>query len=227
MPTRVMAESSTTPIAVLGRLSLAAVAATLLFAATASAQIDVSNSTVTCNSILKGSMKISPALATGGVLPTVFKVQGKLAGCTTDAVGVTLVDGKSSFKGEITLPTNDCGVLAGPNTATGTLTFKWKATESISPNKSVVTINSGSLQSGVYAAPWGGMYGAFGLGVSTFPTGGAGTALGVTGAFTGGDAGATSAAALITTQDLASTIASCTGGGLKVLDIGAGQITLD
>jgi hypothetical protein len=51
--------------------------------------------------------------------------------------------------------------------------------------------------------------------------------MGITGAFTGGDGGATSSAALVTTQDLASTIASCTGGGLKALDIGAGQLTLE
>jgi len=98
---------------------------------TAQAQVDVSNSTVTCNTIVKGSIKLAPALVTGGTSSTVFKIKGKLAGCTTNAPGVIIPDGKSSFSGVVNIPTNDCTSLLLPGAVSGnslaTRASRWRS----------------------------------------------------------------------------------------------------
>ena len=79
---------------------------------------------------------------------------------------------------------------------------------------SVVTVTT--IAGSLFAAPWGANYGEFSLGSS-----------GVTGAFTGGDSGASSSTTAVTSQDLGAILAGCaTTTGVKTLNIGLGQIKL-
>jgi hypothetical protein len=188
--------------------------------------VDVSNNTVTCNTINKGVIKAKPPLVTGGSVPTVFSIAGKLAGCSTDASGVVINDFKSSFKGTISAPSNDCGALLGPSTATGQIIIKWNTTPKITPSTSTIDISSGDLTTGVFSSGWGGAYGYFGLGVNPRPSGTAGTPLAVSGAFTGGDGGASSTADAVTQEDIAVILGQCSANGVKALNIGIGQIQL-
>ena len=89
------------------------------FGGVAHAQIDVSNSKVTCVTLLQTQIKISPAVVLGGTQPATLKLKGKLAGCTSDAGGFTIPDGKSTFKAALSLPNNDCTGLVTGAPATG------------------------------------------------------------------------------------------------------------
>ena len=194
--------------------------AVALFAGSAKAQlVDVSNANVYCNTILKGSLKISPALINGGGSPTVYKVKGKLGSCQSNA-GITIPDYKSSFKGVLNVDTNDCGALLGGGSTTGTITIKWKADEKITPATSTVTIGPSSVSNTVFSAPWGGPYGEFRLGMPYA------SPVSVTDAFTGGDGGANSYSDIISTQDLFVILNQCATTGVKVLNIGLGYIQL-
>ena len=193
---------------------------------TAQAQVDVSNSTVTCNTVVKGSIKLAPALITGGALPTVFKIKGKLAGCTTNAPGVTILNGKSSFSGLVNVPTNDCAALLNPGAVSGTITVKWKATPAILPTSSVITLDNGDATAGLFATGWLAPYGYFGLGVNPRPSGTAGNPVAVSGAFTGGSGGINSTADIVTGEDTAFILGQCGGLGVKAITIAIGQLQL-
>ena len=125
--------------------------AALCFAATAHAAgtVDASNSTITCNTILKGIIQPKPALVNGGLDPATIKIKGSLSGCTTNAPGVTSITG--TFKGELTGGMNSCAGLVGPTTNTGTISVKWKATPALIDSTSTVTVNSGSSVGGLIA----------------------------------------------------------------------------
>ena len=202
-------------------LSLAALCLSAT-ARTAGAQVDASNSTVTCNTITKGSISLKPALMAGGtIVGGVVKIKGSLSGCTTNNGGITSITG--SFKGELaSTTTNDCTNLVGPTTNTGTIIVKWKAVPALTNSTSTVTISAGSAVGGLFTGVPPGVYGQFDLGNPP------GVALAVTGAFTGGDGGATSTARVITTQDALGSLASqcASPKGLKSLNIGLGTITL-
>jgi hypothetical protein len=194
--------------------------AALCFAATAQAAgtVDASNSTITCNSLIKAGIQLKPGLVNGGTLPTSVKIKGQLSGCTTNAPGVTSISG--SFSGTLTGGTNSCVSLIGPTTNTGTITIKWKSTPGLIDATSTVTITSGSAVGGIFTGLPPGSYGQFQLGNPP------GAALSVTGSFTGGDGGATSVATVVTTEDVGAVAAMCGGGGVKKLSIGIGTITL-
>jgi hypothetical protein len=208
-------------IATIGTMALS-----FALASTAAAQIDVSNSTVTCNTVIKGSIKLAPALITGGALPTAFKIKGKLGGCTTNAGGVTLLDGKSSFSGVVNVPTNDCAALLNPGAVSGTITVKWKATPAILPTSSTITLDSGDATAGLFATGWGAPYGYFGLGINPRPSGNPGNPLAVAGAFTGGSGGVNSTADIVTGEDTALILGQCGGAGVKAITIAIGQLKL-
>jgi hypothetical protein len=133
-------------------------------------------------------------------------LSAKLAGCTTDAVdsgsqGVVLPDFAQSFKGTLDSPSHDCAGLLGPALATGSITFKWKAAGfTLLQSQSTMTVTSGDVQAGVWTSLWGAVYGGFGIGVYDFPSGTAGTPVGVTGGFTGGDASLGSSMSLSTQE---------------------------
>jgi len=194
--------------------------AALCFAATAHAAgtVDASNSTITCNTILKGIIQPKPALVNGGLDPATIKIKGSLSGCTTNAPGVTSITG--TFKGELTGGMNSCAGLVGPTTNTGTISVKWKATPALIDSTSTVTVNSGSSVGGLIAVGPG-QYGQFQLGNPP------GAALSVAGSFTGGNSGATSVATVVTTQDIGAIGTLCgSATGVKALNIGIGSITL-
>jgi hypothetical protein len=196
--------------------------ALLAGAAHAQAPIDVSTHRVVCNSILKGVAQFAPALTNTGALPGVTKIKGALGGCADlDDPTIQFLDGKSSFSGSISGAPNNCAGLAGPSIAAGTITFKWKTVQKLVSAVSTVTIASGSTVGSAFGAPWGGLYGNFGLGAAY-----GGAALAVTGAFAGSDGGATSSATAITSQDVAMILTQCAAAGVKLVNLGAGQISL-
>jgi hypothetical protein len=181
--------------------------------------IDVSNATVTCNTINKGVIKIKPPLVNGGTAVPVLSLAGKLAGCSTSE-GNVIADFKSSIKGTLTGTSNDCGGLLDGSGITGTITVKWGGALKITPTTSTITVSGGDVTNGVFSASWGGAYGQFQLGSPP------GSALAVSGAFTGGDGGAASTAIAVTQEDLAVILGQCAGKGVKALNIGLGQLQL-
>lgn len=201
------------------RFVLAVAALGFAAAAHAAGTVDASNSTITCNSLNKASIKLKPALVNGGALPTTVSIKGSLAGCTTNAPGVTSITG--SFKGTLTGTANDCVNLLGPTANTGTLTIKWKSTPGLINASSTVTINAGSAVGGAFAGLPPAAFGQFQLGNPP------GAALSVSGSFTGGDGGATSTSTVVTTQSVGEILGLCgTTNGVKALNIGIGTLTL-
>jgi hypothetical protein len=189
--------------------------------------VDVSNATVTCNTILKGALKISPALVGGGTEPgATIKLKAKLAGCTASAP-ITLPDGKSSLSAVITVPDNDCTNLLSGAAASGTMTVKWKALQKIEPAVSTVTIPAGSLTAGLLTPGWGASYGYLGFGINDRPSGSPGLPLSVTGAFTGGSGGANSTADFVSQEDIFVLLNGCgSPAGVKALNSGIAQLFL-
>ena len=199
-----------------------------LFVGAAQAQVDVSNGSVTCNTIVKASLKASPALVLGGMAgETTIKVKGVLGGCSSNDTAVSFPDNKSKFKGALTIPTNDCLGLVMLNLTSASLEVKWKMNEKTNLNASTITIDQSDATAGIYTTPWNTGHAYVGLGVNDRPSGMPGTALAVSGAFTGGDGGAQSTVDLISAQDLQTIIAACqTATGVKQVDLGIGQIHL-
>ena len=193
----------------------------------AQAQIDTSNETVQCNILQKTAIKASPALILGGTQPTTLKLKGKLAGCTSSAGGFTIPDSKSTVSAVLSLPSNDCSALITGLPASGSIIIKWKASAKIAPAVSTITVDNQDLTAGLFSAPWSVSYGYLGLGVNSRPNGTPGTALAVSGAFTGGDGGSTSTAALVTQEDLNNFFDNhCFLTGLAAFNIGIGQVHL-
>src|SRR5262249_2601538 len=175
-------------------------------------KIDVSNHSITCNSMV-GTASSKPPLLTGGTAPTTMKVRTFLAGCAGTGPGaVSILSGEIS--GNVTATSNECISLHHP--LARPLTIKWKASKAtpIVPNSSTMEIKDVTFSG--YQAPWGASYGLFSLGVSS-----------VTGAFTGGDNGATSSNVAVTSQDLGEIVSQCgSPAGLKTLNIGLSAFTL-
>lgn len=182
-------------------------------AAHAAGGVDASNSIVTCSTFTKAVLKPKPTLVIGGTLPATISVKGKLTACVTNNAGITSIGG--SFKGTLTM-LNDC---AGFNNATGTLTFKWKASPGLLDSTSTVTVNMGSVSPNLFVLG-SASYGQLQLGSPP------GAALAVSGSFTGGDGGATSTGNLILSQDQNAFQGFCSSTGIKELNIGVGTITL-
>ena len=176
-------------------------------------KIDVSNASITCKTVI-GIASITPALAIGGTATsTVMRVKGSVAGCTvTGPPSVSILSGKVS--GKVGGTSNECVTLFAP--LSGTITMKWKTDKTTPIFQTSSTMNVTNVSFGGFVAPWGASYGQFSLGVS-----------GVTGAFTGGDDGATSSNVSITNEDIGQILAECgSPAGLEKLNTGLGQITL-
>jgi hypothetical protein len=143
---------------------------------------------------------MNPPLATGGTATkAVTTVKGSVAGCT--------VTGLHSVS-------NECVSLFHP--LTGTLTIKWKADKTTPILQTSSTLNITNVSFSTFSAPWGTSYGQFSLGTSS-----------VTGAFTGGDNGATSSNVSLTSQDIGEILAECgSPTGLKTLNTGLSQLKL-
>ena len=121
-------------------LVLAALVATPAFAG--APKVDVSNDSITCNTLI-ATAGVKPSLVNGGSSPTLVTLKGTLGGCTVSgANAATVVSG--SFSGKLTGTSNDCASLAGTTALTGTLTFKWKgaATTPLLQTSSIVTVTT-------------------------------------------------------------------------------------
>jgi hypothetical protein len=176
-------------------------------------KIDVSNDSITCNTMV-GTASIQPPLLTGGTATkAVMAVTGSVAGCTVTGLhSVSILSGKLS--GKVTATSNECVSLFHP--LTGTITINWTADKTTPILQTSSTMNITNVSFGTFSAPWGTSYGQFSLGTS-----------GVTGAFTGGDNGATSSNVALTSQDIGEILAECgSPTGIKTLNTGLGQITL-
>jgi hypothetical protein len=210
--------------------------------------IDVSNDTITCNTVI-GSVKLQPAFSFTPNATETLQVKGTLDGCTdTSNSAVKILPSK--FKGVLTTSNASCLSLATTVAGSGTLTVSWKsnslvcsggtnvgqacsvATEmtdcpgtgggqcakaALSQKSSTISItsltpNAGLMPGGSFGSA---DYGVFELGVQS-----------VTGAFTGGDSGATTTSSLATGNDVTSLANSCAAGTLKLITLGIGTITI-
>jgi hypothetical protein len=201
------------------------VVATTAARASAPPPINVTNDKVTCNSVV-GTIKFATPLSNAGS-PTgsnQINIKVTLDGCT-DTTNANAKIGASKLKG--TISTNNgtqCVGLFGPSNVSASTTVKWKAQSGTPklvmtgnvPAASTVTINQ-TAGSTYNSDTWGATYGAFAVT--------AGHA-GVSGAFTGGNGGATSTFTATTGQDVGALGNACAGKGLKSLNFGIGGITL-
>ena len=193
--------------------------------------VDNSQDTVICTTVTKGIIKVTPPLLIpGGPASTIISISGTLGGCSSPSRGsLVFPEGKSKFKGTINGTTNSCTALAGPTTGTGTITFSWGATDSngagLAQKTSTLTLPTGAAVGGTFTTtsqpPAG--YGQFVIGTAN----GVAVAPSVAGGFQGGNGGATSVAAIVTTQSIDTALGFCLGKGLKQLNIGTGAIELE
>jgi len=175
--------------------------------------LDMSNDTITCNTVVASATISPPLVIHGTATATTMRVRGSLAGCTvTGSQPASIVSGR--LTGKITGTSNECVTLFQP--LAGTITMRWKADRAtpIAPKSSTLAVSNVTF--GGFTAPWGATYGQFSLGTT-----------GVTGAFTGGDAGAASSNVSVTGEDIEEILARCgSPRGLDTLHIGIGSITL-
>jgi hypothetical protein len=214
----------------LAAASSLAIVAGLAAPAGAATTVNVANSTVQCMSIV-GTLGFVPPLVIGGTSADAITVKATISGCSTPAA-VTIASG--SISSTINSATNDCLGLSGLSTSTtGNLVAKWKTatgSSKITPTTSTLHVaqtNGAQFNSGTPAGDqdtWGGVYGLFQIGSDA---GHGGTlAPSVTGAFTGGNGGATSNVDATTGQDVGAIATMCFGAGVKTLNFGIGQTTL-
>lgn len=192
----------------------------VIAASAAQAQVDVSNDTITCNTVT-GTALVKPALSNAGSAstPTLTVVKGTLNGCSVSGPHAAVID-SGKFTGKLTGVGNTCTGLVGTTPRSGTIVIKWKTPASftgILQTSSTVTVTgvTGSLHSeSLNGGPQS--YGDFVINSS-----------GVTGAFTGGDGGSTSGNEIVASDDVGATLLGCAStAGVKTLHIGLGTITL-
>jgi hypothetical protein len=99
--------------------------------------------TVTCG--IKGTIKFSPPLKTGGTSPETVSISASLSGCSGTGNGADVV--KASSKGSESTPNNDCASLAGTMSNTLTTTTKWtvgSGKPKLNPSTVVFTSETGN-----------------------------------------------------------------------------------
>ena len=174
--------------------------------ASAATKVDASKYTVTCTGIA-ATAKFSPALTNaGGPASTeTTKIKGTASSCTvTPTVGgtpVTITGAKVSGTLTNASSTHTCGGLATATTESGALTVKWKSSPALAAGSSVASPTS------VLGAPGADGHATFGISFS-----------GVTGSFTGTDAGASSTNDAETALPISSILTTC-AKGLKSIAI--------
>jgi len=206
-------------------LTPAIVVAALAFAPTTAraktAPIDVTHSSVTCNTV-SGVMAIKPSLrASGGPTSTVVKLKGTLADCTVTPnpffEGPFTVSG--TFNATLSGTTNHCGTFftSGDPSLTGPLTVKWRPdqTTPILPTSTKVTvINAGGF---TFSSGWGTEYQQLNVDMDPFSS---------TGAFLPVPAITLTGMFLIAIEDVRSINAGCSSPtGLKKLHFGFGRFS--
>ncbi len=221
-----------------GVLAITAAFGLCAFAPAAYAQYDNEQDDVQCQTITKGVIKFKPALNNSpSVGPQTIQVGGTLGACvSTTHAALVFPEGKSKFKGVLTISPNGPGCLGllGASSATGDLTFSWNATDGPAGPKilhktTILHIPSGGTVGGL-ATVGNGAYGQFGLGSAN---GGAALSItdpvGGTSGFKGGNGGATSEG-LVFTQQAGGTLATLCNQvsplGLKSINLGLGELHL-
>lgn len=196
--------------------------------------IDVSNSTIRCNTI-SGLLKFSAKLVVGGASANTITPITKLYGCSSSTAGVSIKQGLGT--GTLTTANNNCTGLQGLSTATsGTLNVDWTVNPgaakliptvvvgTATKSRTSLTINQ---TNGTTLQPWtsgGGAnqasYGYFQVGTDA---GHGGTAApSVSGEFTGGNGGSSMNLDIATNWSGDKILADCFGAGIATLQIGLG-----
>lgn len=183
---------------------------------------DVSDDTIRCATVI-ATATISPPLTFDGAATAVrIRINGKLAGCV-DLTDPRVTIDSGTFQGTLVGTTNDCFALTERQPLSGTLTYRWRASAEtpITPTSSVQTIDSLAGASFAPAPILPGLSGASYLALTL----GSGR---VTGAFTGGDAGASSRSVVVTSESATFFTSHCgvRGAGIRTLHFGIGSITL-
>jgi hypothetical protein len=122
-------------------------AGTIMAGVAIASGVDGTGAVGTCPVI--GSVKIKPALVTGGTSPTNLKVKAKTSGACT---GTRSGDGANvatfKAKGTGTSMTNNCTNLVGTTTSNVTLAIKWKVTAGspkLNPSTAMFTMQTGGV----------------------------------------------------------------------------------
>jgi hypothetical protein len=210
-------------------LGAAAMVSLSVFAAanSAMAQTNVANHHIKCDT-LYGTMKSNPGLRFGGMSPVAVSVRGTLDGCA-DQDDLTLTILPSKFSAKLAGPANDCSVFlnlvppySAPLPLTGNLVVKWKAAApGITPTTSIlaVTSSTGSDYLPGFGFPGPGHYFQLSIGWS-----------GVTGAFTGFDAGTGSGSSIVAviSSDVLALSNACgsPSPSLRIINLGLGRLDL-
>ena len=183
---------------------------------------DVSTDAISCSTVI-ATASFRPTLSFGGTATSAtIKIKGKLSGCVDITNPAVLID-SGTFQGTLTGTTSDCFALTGTQPAAGSLVYRWKANVEtpIQQSSSIQTVRdiTGAVFRPVLADPaFGeGAYLSFALGTG-----------GVTGAFAGGDAGASSKGVLITSESnhFFNTACAPSAAGIRTLHLGIGTILL-
>jgi len=125
----------------------------------------------------------------------------------------------SSFSGKLTGTSNNFTSLLGVSTVTGTIKISWKTDKATPIVQTSTVLTPGAITGGLYvpAAPIAGAYGEFHIG------GG----VSATGAFLGGDGGASSTTDAVTSQSAAALAVNGTlPAGIKSINLGLGNIAI-
>lgn len=183
---------------------------------------DVSNDAIRCGTVI-GTATFAPPLTFGGAATSVrIRIKGKLAGCV-DLTNPRVTIDSGTFSGTLVGTTNDCLALTERQPLTGSLTYRWKvnAETPIEPTSSVQAIASLTGASFAPAPLHPGLAGVSYLALTL----GSGS---VTGAFTGGDAGASSRSVVVTSESATFFTTQCStiATGIRTLHFGIGSITL-
>jgi hypothetical protein len=224
---------------IVSRLASAAlIAGAIVTAATAALAVtDVSNHSITCNTV-SGTATFKPPLNATGTVGMEIAIKGKLTACidNTDA-GVRIDSG--TFSGTLHDPTSFCDDLIttfqAPVVETGSLIYRWKAnrTTPIRPTLSTQVVNSRTSDlydpaAGVEPSTSGGTFGS--NVASKYVALSFGTAS-VKGAFTGGDSGVGSSNIIVSRETFHLIHTLCDvgvppGTGFKTLNFAIGTVTL-
>jgi len=221
---------------IVSRLASAAlVVGGIVTASTAALAVtNVSNHSITCNTV-SGTATFQPPLNATGTVGMEIQIKGNLADCIDNTDAGVLVD-SGTFSGTLHDPTSFCVDLIttfqAPVVETGSLTYRWKAnrTTPITPTHSTQVVNNRTSDlydpaAGVEPLTSGGTFGS-----GKYVTLSLGTAS-VSGAFTGGDSGASSSNIIVSRETFHLIHTLCDVGvpprtGFKTLNFSIGSITL-
>jgi hypothetical protein len=204
-----------------------------LFAAAAHStvpKVDVSHDTVKCTSVY-GSATFSPGLQTSPlppIKPSKVAIKGVVGDCTVTGPNPAVVV-SGTFAGTLVLENDTATGLLGLESATGTLSIKWKAdkTTPLLQTSTVLTPNAICGGTTQIPKPLNDFYALFHFGAQANCGDEAQPASSATGAFAGDDHGAASVTDAVTVQTIASLIPKIGGPpGVTGVNIALGTLTI-